>query len=118
MCGIAGFLQIKAGAGSDGIRPSGNDGGHQASRSRRRWLLCKKPVGLGMRRLSIVDLPGGAQPISNERGSVWTVFNGEIYNYEEIRKDLEAAGHTFQTKSDTEVWCMAMKNGAKVSWGA
>jgi asparagine synthase (glutamine-hydrolysing) len=103
MCGIAGFLQIKAG---QGLRES--DLREMTAAIKHRGpdddgFYVKSPVGLGMRRLSIVDLPGGAQPISNERGSVWTVFNGEIYNYEEIRKDLEAAGHTFQTKSDTEV---------------
>jgi asparagine synthase (glutamine-hydrolysing) len=60
-------------------------------------------VGLAMRRLSIIDLETGRQPISNEDGSVWIVYNGEIYNHEEIREDLLAAGHTFRTRSDTEV---------------
>ena len=59
-------------------------------------------VGLGMRRLSIIDLPGGHQPIANERCSQWIVFNGEIYNYRELRPELAAKGHTFQTNSDTE----------------
>ncbi len=58
---------------------------------------------LGMRRLSIIDLAGGHQPISNEDGSVWVVFNGEIYNFLELRKDLIARGHKFATNSDTEV---------------
>jgi asparagine synthase (glutamine-hydrolysing) len=60
-------------------------------------------VALGMRRLSIIDLFTGHQPISNEDGSVWIVFNGEIYNYREIRDLLISRGHTFQTESDTEV---------------
>lgn len=60
-------------------------------------------VALGMRRLSIIDLFTGHQPISNEDGSVWIVFNGEIYNYREIRDELISRGHTFQTGSDTEV---------------
>jgi len=60
------------------------------------------PVGLGHRRLSIVDLEGGHQPISNEDGSIWIVFNGEIYNHTELRADLEARGHTYRTRSDTE----------------
>lgn len=59
-------------------------------------------VALGMRRLSIIDLEGGRQPISNEDGSVWIVFNGEIYNYRELRRDLEQRGHIFKTDSDTE----------------
>jgi asparagine synthase (glutamine-hydrolysing) len=59
-------------------------------------------VAIGMRRLSIIDLEGGHQPISNEDGSVWIVFNGEIYNYRELRRDLERDGHRFSTDSDTE----------------
>ena len=59
-------------------------------------------VALGMRRLSIIDLEGGHQPIANEDGSVWIVFNGEIYNYRELRRELERRGHVFQTDSDTE----------------
>ncbi len=59
-------------------------------------------LGLGMRRLSIIDLAGGRQPIHNETSSVWVVFNGEIYNYRELRAELEARGHVFATVSDTE----------------
>lgn len=59
-------------------------------------------VGLGMRRLSIIDLSTGKQPISNEDKTVWIVFNGEIYNHKEIRKELEKAGHRFETQCDTE----------------
>ena len=60
-------------------------------------------VALGMRRLSIIDLAGGHQPISNEDGTVTVVFNGEIYNYRELQAELTARGHEFQTHSDTEV---------------
>jgi asparagine synthase (glutamine-hydrolysing) len=60
------------------------------------------PVGLGMRRLSIIDVKGGHQPIHNQDRSAWIVFNGEIYNYRELREKLEKLGHTFYTNSDTE----------------
>ncbi len=60
-------------------------------------------LGLGMRRLSIIDLDGGWQPIWNENQTVGVVFNGEIYNYIELRRDLVAAGHVFKTQTDTEV---------------
>jgi asparagine synthase (glutamine-hydrolysing) len=61
------------------------------------------PVGLGHRRLSIIDLAGGHQPLGNEDGTITVTFNGEIYNFGEIRPGLEARGHTLTTKSDTEV---------------
>jgi asparagine synthase (glutamine-hydrolysing) len=60
-------------------------------------------VGLGHRRLSIIDLAKGHQPLSNEDGTVWIVFNGEIYNFQELRPALVAQGHRFRTDSDTEV---------------
>lgn len=60
-------------------------------------------IGVGHRRLSIIDVEGGAQPISNEDGSLHVVFNGEIYNYKELREELSAFGHRFKTLSDTEV---------------
>lgn len=60
-------------------------------------------VGLGHRRLSIIDVEGGDQPIGNEDGSLQIVFNGEIYNFVELRKELKASGHNFKTRSDTEV---------------
>ena len=62
-----------------------------------------KDVALGMRRLSIIDLDGGKQPISNEDGSITTVFNGEIYNYLSLQEELEGRGHRLRTASDTEV---------------
>jgi len=61
------------------------------------------PVGLGFRRLSIIDLSGGHQPMSDKDETTWVVFNGEIYNFPELRKELEGFGHVFRTRSDTEV---------------
>ena len=63
----------------------------------------REGVALGMRRLSIIDLAGGRQPIFNEQGNILTVFNGEIYNFRALRQQLEACGHVFRTNTDTEV---------------
>lgn len=60
------------------------------------------PLGLGFARLSIIDLSGGHQPMTNETGDIWLVFNGEIWNYKELRKELIGKGHQFRTNSDTE----------------
>ena len=60
-------------------------------------------IGLGHRRLSIIDLSTGDQPLTNEDRTIWVVFNGEIYNFAEIRAELEAFGHRFRTHTDTEV---------------
>lgn len=101
MCGICGFFGDHTGISSKVldrmnqtlIRRGPDEGG----------LFIEPGVGLAMRRLSIIDLAGGRQPIKNEDGSVWTVFNGEIYNYRELRTDLVKRGHQFQTHTDTEV---------------
>src|SRR5260370_32027551 len=60
------------------------------------------PLGLGFRRLSIIDLAGGHQPMSDAEETVFVIFNGEIYNFQELRQELETRGHRFRTKSDTE----------------
>lgn len=65
-------------------------------------IFDEKNIGLGIRRLSIIDVNGGKQPISNETQDIWTVFNGEIYNYKKIQQELINRGHKFETNSDTE----------------
>jgi asparagine synthase (glutamine-hydrolysing) len=102
MCGIAGILALDPRKRVDEARLKrmrdvlhhrGPDG---------RGLLVDGPVGLGHRRLSIIDVAGGAQPMANEDETVWIVFNGEIYNHRELRPGLEALGHRYRTHSDTE----------------
>jgi asparagine synthase (glutamine-hydrolysing) len=66
-------------------------------------IYVSQQIGLGHRRLSIIDLSTGKQPLSNEDGTIWIVFNGEIYNYQELRQGLLAQGHIFKTQTDTEV---------------
>lgn len=63
---------------------------------------CAPGVGMGMRRLSIIDLQTGHQPVRNEDGSIWVVFNGEIYNFRELQREMETLGHSFYTATDTE----------------
>jgi asparagine synthase (glutamine-hydrolysing) len=102
MCGIAGYLTCERGRIDksllrrmcDRLRHRGPDGYGE---------YFDQDVALGHRRLSIIDLSGGSQPIGNEEGSIQVVFNGEIYNYLELQRDLTKRGHRFQTKSDTEV---------------
>jgi asparagine synthase (glutamine-hydrolysing) len=102
MCGISGIWNYKTGRPVDMeklwlitqlLAHRGPDGeGYHTSNG----------LGLGHRRLSIIDIEGGRQPMCNEDGSVWIVFNGEIYNHPELRQELEGHGHTFRTNSDTE----------------
>jgi asparagine synthase (glutamine-hydrolysing) len=66
-------------------------------------MFVRRGIGLGVRRLSIIDLVSGNQPVHNEDETIWVVFNGEIYNYRELRAELERFGHRFYTQSDTEV---------------
>ncbi|MGH7128784.1 MAG: asparagine synthetase B family protein, partial [Planctomycetaceae bacterium] len=103
MCGLAGVLFTE---GSRPIDPSclrwmARQIAHRGPDAEGVWSGAG--VGLAHRRLSIIDLAGGDQPIANEDGSVQVVFNGEIYNYRELKRDLEGRGHRFRTSSDTEV---------------
>lgn len=102
MCGIAGMLRFD-GRDADprlvermvaAIRHRGPDGA---------GVHADGPAGLGHARLSIIDLEGGAQPMSTQDGSLWITFNGEIFNYIELREELIRKGHRFATRSDTEV---------------
>jgi len=102
MCGIAGILELDPREAveearlrrmRDVLRHRGPDG---------QGLLLDGPVGLGHRRLAIVDVAGGHQPMANEDGTVWIVFNGEIYNHAALRPELEARGHRYRSRSDTE----------------
>ncbi len=102
MCGICGIYEPGSGAVvsrptlkamADTIRHRGPDD--------EGFYVCGS-VGLGHRRLSIIDLEGGHQPLSNEDGSIWIVFNGEIYNFEELNRRFLSTGHSFKTRSDTE----------------
>jgi asparagine synthase (glutamine-hydrolysing) len=102
MCGIAGMMKFggEARADSAALRRMCDVIAHRGPDDD--GFYTDGPVGIGMRRLSIIDVAGGHQPISNETGSIWIVFNGEIYNYSDLRKDLEARGHRYRTNSDTE----------------
>lgn len=109
MCGICGqynFLRGEPISRSDLTRMNGtmthrgpDDEGYYLSGN----------LGLGFRRLSIIDLSTGHQPMSDGEGSIWLVFNGEIYNFLELKRELEGYGHTFRTNSDTEVIIMGYK---------
>jgi asparagine synthase (glutamine-hydrolysing) len=102
MCGITGIMQF----GDGSAVPPETLGQMCAAMVHRgpddQGIYTDGPVGIGMRRLSIVDLATGQQPLSNEDGTVWVVFNGEIYNHSALRKTLESRGHQYRTHSDTE----------------
>lgn len=106
MCGIAGFVSQASSDHepvlrrmTDRMRRRGPDGsGHWISPSAQGWT-----AALGHRRLSIIDIEGGAQPLGNESGRVQVTFNGEIFNFLDLRRELESKGACFRTRSDTEV---------------
>jgi asparagine synthase (glutamine-hydrolysing) len=103
MCGIAGVLYADPARAPDPgvLGAMGSSIAHRGPDGEGFWA--EPGVGLVHRRLSIIDLAGGGQPLGNEDGSVQVVFNGEIYNFQELRAGLEAKGHVFRTRSDTEV---------------
>src|SRR3989338_6579655 len=103
MCGICGFVKNEASAPLDGalLKRMNDLIAHRGPDDEGQYMDAR--AALAMRRLSIIDLSTGHQPISNEDGSVWVTLNGEIYNFLELRPQLEAKGHRFKTKTDTEV---------------
>jgi asparagine synthase (glutamine-hydrolysing) len=101
MCGIVGIVEI-GGRPVDRHWLAAMNGVLRHRGPDQDGFYWKGSVGLAMRRLSIIDVKGGRQPIHNENQTVWSVFNGEIYNYRELRVSLEQAGHRFYTQSDTE----------------
>src|SRR5512143_3481588 len=101
MCGICGIVQFNGSKADSAIlRTMNNRIVHRGPDDEGYHI--EGPVGLAMRRLSIIDLATGHQPISNEDQSVWIVFNGEIYNHASLRQTLEPRGHQYRTNSDTE----------------
>src|SRR5262249_32385258 len=102
MCGIAGILEFgrDTRANTDALHEMCRVMTHRGPDDD--GFYTEGPVGIGMRRLSIVDLATGHQPISNEEGSITIVFNGEIYNHLALREQLISRGHAYHTKSDTE----------------
>jgi asparagine synthase (glutamine-hydrolysing) len=121
MCGIAGF----ADSSPSGFRSSEHSfsivhGMCDVIRHRGpddEGVHVEPGIGIGMRRLSIIDLSTGHQPIHNENKTVWIVFNGEIYNYRELRTELERAGHRFYTSSDTETIVHAYEEWGEKAFG-
>lgn len=113
MCGICGQLNLdkEKTVSSEAVRRMSSAISHRGPDDS--GLFVSGPVGLGFRRLSIIDLSGGHQPMSDAQETVWVVFNGEIYNFRELRRILEASGHVFRTNSDTEVIVHGYKQ-----WGA
>jgi asparagine synthase (glutamine-hydrolysing) len=102
MCGIAGLFNLdRRPVDTDRLAQMGGQLRHRGPDDQGAYT--SGAVGLVNRRLAIIDLDTGTQPVCNEDGTVWVVLNGEIYNYVELRAELEAAGHRFKTRTDTEV---------------
>lgn len=101
MCGIAGIIDQIQSVNKSQIKTMTDKLTHRGPDDEGFYI--KDNVGLGHRRLSIIDIQAGAQPISNETGTIWIVFNGEIYNFRSLRKQLLEKGHKFSSDSDTEV---------------
>src|SRR5262245_45288535 len=102
MCGICGIVRFDGSVVAEApVQAMMTALAHRGPDDEGMWL--DGGVGLGHRRLAVIDLAGGHQPMSNEDDRVQVVFNGMIYNYQELRRELLHAGHSFRTKSDTEI---------------
>ncbi|HEX8351921.1 MAG TPA: asparagine synthase (glutamine-hydrolyzing) [Pyrinomonadaceae bacterium] len=112
MCGIVGMVNLDGRAADSALLGRMNEAIHHRGPDEEGSYL-NGHVGLAMRRLAIIDLAGGQQPIANEDRTAWIVFNGEIYNYRELKKRLEDLGHRFRTDCDTEAIVHAYE-----AWGA
>ncbi len=114
MCGIAGVMRRRPTAPPTGRHELAVMAGALSHRGPDEFgVYCDHEAGLAHARLSIIDLASGQQPLTNEHGTLWITFNGEIFNYVELRADLVARGHHFKTRSDTEVIVHAYEE-----WGA
>ena len=103
MCGITGIIDIRGSREIDrAVLQRMNDSQRHRGPDHGR-LHIEAGIGFGHRRLSIIDIATGQQPLFNEDGSVVVVFNGEIYNYQQLIPELQTLGHVFHTRSDTEV---------------
>ena len=100
ICGLVYPLRLKRRVQQPQITAMSEALTHRGPDDAGAWI--SDAIGLGHRRLSIVDLSGGHQPMSNEDGTVWIAFNGEIYNHRELRGELEERGHVYRSQSDTE----------------
>ena len=118
MCGIAGIVNLSSGLGAPAVQRLTSMAAAISHRGPDEFGIYRDDAaGLAHARLSIIDLSTGQQPLSNETGTLWVVFNGEIFNYIEIRRELEAVGHRFRTRSDTEVIVHAYEQWGEAAFG-
>jgi len=101
MCGITGLVRYRDSVNKEEVARMTSVLTHRGPDGFGLW--CQNGVGIGHRRLSIIDIESGRQPMSNEIDTIWITYNGELYNYKELRDDLICFGHTFKSRSDTEV---------------
>jgi len=103
MCGIVGFFSAERPISPELLARSTHSLRHRGPNGQRQWVSASGRVGLGHARLAIIDLENGAQPLTNEDEQLHVVVNGEFYDFERIRADLEARGHHFRSGSDSEI---------------